>query len=101
MAAGQTSGGAVDLIWVNGENFAAMKSQGLLFGPLAETLPRPEAQATVKRLCHEATDTGTPLATLAARDFPGLDWADRLATSGLGQAPVEARAYSAAANRAP
>lgn len=68
---------------------------------LAETLPRPEAQATVKRLCHEATDTGTPLATLAARDFPGLDWADRLAMSGLGQAPVEARAYSAAAKRAP
>jgi len=38
-AAGQTEGGAVDLIWINGENFAAMKSQGLLFGPFAEDLP--------------------------------------------------------------
>ena len=37
--AGQTSGGAVDLIWINGENFAAMKSRGLLFGPFAESLP--------------------------------------------------------------
>lgn len=37
--AGQTEGGAVDLIWINGENFAAMKSQGLLYGPFTETLP--------------------------------------------------------------
>lgn len=38
-AAGKTDGGAVDLIWINGENFAAMKSSGLLFGPFAEALP--------------------------------------------------------------
>lgn len=37
--AGTTAGGAVDLIWINGENFAAMKQQGLLFGPFAESLP--------------------------------------------------------------
>lgn len=37
--AGQTTGGAVDLIWINGENFAAMKAEGLLYGPFAETLP--------------------------------------------------------------
>lgn len=37
--AGQTTGGAVDLIWINGENFAAMKEKGLLFGPFAEGLP--------------------------------------------------------------
>lgn len=37
--AGQTTGGAVDLIWINGENFAAMKAQGLLYGPFAESLP--------------------------------------------------------------
>ena len=37
--AGTTSGGAVDMIWINGENFAAMKAQDLLFGPFAETLP--------------------------------------------------------------
>ncbi|PLX38126.1 MAG: ABC transporter substrate-binding protein [Hyphomicrobiales bacterium] len=28
--AGKTEGGSVDLVWVNGENFAAMKRQGLL-----------------------------------------------------------------------
>jgi putative thiamine transport system substrate-binding protein len=37
--AGTDAGGAVDLIWINGPNFAAMKDQGLLFGPWAESLP--------------------------------------------------------------
>ena len=37
--AGLTSGGAVDLIWINGENFAAMKRAGLLHAPFARTLP--------------------------------------------------------------
>jgi putative thiamine transport system substrate-binding protein len=37
--AGKTKGGAVDLIWINGENFAAMKEKGLLFGPFAKDLP--------------------------------------------------------------
>lgn len=32
-AAGRTDGGSVDLIWLNGENFAAMKDAGLLYGP--------------------------------------------------------------------
>jgi putative thiamine transport system substrate-binding protein len=31
--------GSVDLIWINGENFQAMKRERLLFGPFAETLP--------------------------------------------------------------
>lgn len=38
-AAGKAEGGSVDLIWINGENFAALKSQGLLFGPFTEALP--------------------------------------------------------------
>ncbi len=38
-AAGRDAGGAVDLIWINGANFAAMKEQALLFGPWAESLP--------------------------------------------------------------
>lgn len=38
-AAGTVDGGAVDLIWINGENFASMKRNGLLFGPWAEQLP--------------------------------------------------------------
>ena len=38
-AAGKDSGGAVDLIWINGANFSAMKRAGMLFGPFAENLP--------------------------------------------------------------
>lgn len=32
-AAGRTSGGSVDLIWINGENFIALKDAGLLYAP--------------------------------------------------------------------
>ncbi|MGP6086482.1 ABC transporter substrate-binding protein [Antarctobacter jejuensis] len=38
-AAGKDAGGAVDMIWINGANFAAMKDAGLLFGPFAASLP--------------------------------------------------------------
>ncbi len=38
-AAGTDQGGAVDMIWINGANFAAMKDANLLFGPFAEDLP--------------------------------------------------------------
>ncbi|WP_309086339.1 ABC transporter substrate-binding protein [Chelativorans sp.] len=39
-AAGRDQGGSVDLIWINGENFAAMKENGLLLSPgWAENLP--------------------------------------------------------------
>lgn len=37
--AGEDSDGAIDLIWINGANFAAMKEAGILFGPYAEQLP--------------------------------------------------------------
>ena len=37
---GKTTGGAVDLIWINGENFASMKENGLLAASgWADTLP--------------------------------------------------------------
>ncbi len=38
-AAGQTKGGSVDLVWINGENFLAMKENDLLYGPFAFDLP--------------------------------------------------------------
>lgn len=38
-AAGQDQGGSVDLIWINGPNFLAMKEQGLLHGPFVADLP--------------------------------------------------------------
>ena len=37
--AGRDTGGSVDLLWINGENFAAMRANGLLYGPFAEALP--------------------------------------------------------------
>jgi putative thiamine transport system substrate-binding protein len=39
-ATGNDTGGTIDLIWINGENFASMKQQGLLFSPgWADHLP--------------------------------------------------------------
>lgn len=39
-AAGKSEGGSVDLIWINGENFASMKAQNLLLeGGWAQKLP--------------------------------------------------------------
>ncbi|WP_342069200.1 ABC transporter substrate-binding protein [Yoonia algicola] len=37
--AGQDDDGAIDMIWINGANFASMKEADLLFGPYAEQLP--------------------------------------------------------------
>ncbi|MGY6566892.1 MAG: ABC transporter substrate-binding protein [Halomonadaceae bacterium] len=38
-SAGNHDDGSIDLIWLNGENFAAMKENDLLYGPFAERLP--------------------------------------------------------------
>ena len=53
-AAGRDEGGAVDLVWINGPNFLAMKEQDLLHGPFVDDLPNaayvdlsPGAPATV------------------------------------------------------
>lgn len=40
--AGLTSGGSIDLIWINGENFRTLKQGDLLFGPFTEPLPAME-----------------------------------------------------------
>ncbi|MDH5538302.1 MAG: ABC transporter substrate-binding protein [Rhizobacter sp.] len=37
--AGKLMDGSVDMVWINGENFLAMKRDGLLFGPFSEALP--------------------------------------------------------------
>ncbi|MBC7154518.1 MAG: adenylosuccinate lyase family protein [Rhodobacteraceae bacterium] len=65
---------------------------------LARTMARPQAQAAVKALCKEAQATNTPLATLAARDWPDTDWATTLTPEAqLGEAPHIARAFARAA----
>jgi putative thiamine transport system substrate-binding protein len=51
-AAGRDSGGSVDLIWINGPNFASMKDKKLLFGPWAEQLPN-----------YRFVNTGNPATT--------------------------------------
>lgn len=48
-AAGRASGGGVDLIWINGPNFLAMKDQGLLHGPVTQALPNFRYVDTIKR----------------------------------------------------
>ncbi len=37
--AGRDRNGSVDAVWINGENFALMKSAGLLYGPFVGRLP--------------------------------------------------------------
>jgi len=37
--AGKNDNGSVDMVWINGENFKAMKQAGLLYGPFTHMLP--------------------------------------------------------------
>ena len=56
--AGTDTGGAVDLIWINGANFATMKEAGLLFGPFATQLPNYDLVAEEGVI---TTDFGMPV----------------------------------------
>jgi len=38
-SAGRNDGGSIDLIWINGENFRALKDQKLIYGPFSQNLP--------------------------------------------------------------
>lgn len=53
--AGRDAGGSVDLIWINGANFASMKERGLLFGPFAEQLPNWRYVDTTKTVTTDFT----------------------------------------------
>ena len=48
-AAGRNADGTVDLVWINGPNFLAMKQQGLLFGPFTQVLPNFAYVDTVRK----------------------------------------------------
>lgn len=37
--AGRNTDGSVDLLWINGENFAALRRENLLYGPWADDIP--------------------------------------------------------------
>lgn len=68
---------------------------------LAARMPRPEAQAEVKRLCAEARETGAALQDLVTRDHPALDAPTLFDPAAqMGEAPAEARAFAAAVRAA-
>jgi putative thiamine transport system substrate-binding protein len=48
-AAGRDRDGSVDLIWINGPNFLAMKEQHLLYGPFSQRLPNISLIDTVRK----------------------------------------------------
>jgi putative thiamine transport system substrate-binding protein len=48
-SAGRGSGGSVDLVWINGPNFLAMKERQLLYGPFVERMPNWRLVDTVKK----------------------------------------------------
>lgn len=76
-------------------------AEALSFALTAE-MPRPEAQAKVKALCLEATDSGIALRDLVARDFPTLE-SDALFDPArqLASAPAEALRFAAKAEELP
>ena len=55
---GRDAGGNVDLVWVNGENFAALKRGGLLWGNFADSLPN---ASLLKQSTSLRTDFSVPV----------------------------------------
>ena len=64
-AAGRDTDGTVDLIWINGPNFLAMKQQSLLFGPFTQALPA-FAKVDVTNLRSNVVDFTIPVDGLAS-----------------------------------
>ena len=115
-AAGKNEGGSVDLIWINGENFASMKKQQLLFSPgWAEKLPNwrfvdIDEQADVRHRLHRPRRwAGKPVGHGEAgvlprhgQDRPGLDAEIGQGTARLGEeksraaSPIRSRRTSSA-----
>ena len=48
-AAGKHTGGSIDLIWINGENFATMKRNKLLYGPWTSNAPNYQLVDTINK----------------------------------------------------
>jgi len=62
---------------------------------LAETMPRPAAQAATKALCAAAQETGMTLGELALQAHPNLPKSTFEPALQMGQAPAAARAFAA------
>lgn len=63
---------------------------------LAEIMPRPDAQAATKKLCAEAKEKSTDLASLALAAYPAIDPSTFQPADQMGHAPDQARAFAAA-----
>lgn len=55
--AGRTSGGSIDMLWINGENFRTARQGGVLWGPFADALPNVALYPEAAR----QRDFGTPI----------------------------------------
>lgn len=64
-AAGRDAGGTVDLIWINGPNFLAMKEQRLLFGPFTPALPN-SARVDTTNVRSNVVDFTVPVDGMAS-----------------------------------
>lgn len=64
-SAGRDSGGSVDLVWINGENFRAMKEQDLLLPPWTDRLPNYEL-VDVENKPTTVMDFSTPVDNMEA-----------------------------------
>lgn len=60
-AAGKDKDGSVDLIWINGENFRAMKDNKLLYGPFSTDLPNYKQYVDPSARESLTKDFGTPV----------------------------------------
>lgn len=60
-AAGKNNNGSIDLIWLNGENFRAMKDNNLLFGPFSQSLPNYITYVDENARQSLTQDFGTPV----------------------------------------
>ena len=74
-----------------GDDLRLTDAEALCFA-LAARMPRPDAQAEVKRLIGLAREEGVPLPEVARSRHPGLDFEG----TSTGQAPHEARAFAKA-----
>jgi putative thiamine transport system substrate-binding protein len=64
-AAGRDQGGSVDLVWLNGPNFLALKEQRLLYGPFTQRLPN-YAKVDVVNIRSNVVDFTIPVDGMAS-----------------------------------
>lgn len=79
-----------------GDTPGLIHAEALSFA-LARKMPRPAAQAEIKRLAQDARARGASLPDLVAQAHPDLDLPARSGRQSLGMAPDEARAFAKAA----